>query len=125
MLDQKYVMVFHCNAFKSSNHFNRIKLALIYYQISYMICTINTSYFNHILHEKLNKYSDYSQYIYQKLFSKKSDNRLSIFNIGISNLEKCRIKHKIVDNLLQPMTTIVHQMKILFNYFGFSLQLSD
>ena len=78
-----------------------------------MVCTINNSYFNHILHEKLNKYSDYSQYIYQKLFSKKSDNRLSIFNIGISNLDKCRIKHKIVDNLLQPMTTIVHQMKLL------------
>ena len=53
MLDQKYIMVFHANAFKRSNHFNMIKLAYIYYEISYMVCRINNDYFNHILNQKL------------------------------------------------------------------------
>jgi hypothetical protein len=83
MLDQKYIMVFHANAFKDSHHFKRIKLSFIYYQISFMICTINHDYFHHIMCEKLNQYEGYSQYIYQKLKLSKSDNRLSIFDVGI------------------------------------------
>lgn len=73
--------------------------AYIYYSMNMVINRIPDDYFEMILLNKLNRYSEYSTRV-DKQICRLSDSRLSVFDAGIDNLFHCNMENNTLNNII-------------------------
>ena len=115
LLDDKYILVFQVIKFRSSELFTKFSQSYIYYSINQVLNRIPKKFYCDILLKEMNKYEKYYERVHKT--QSLSDNRLSVFDLGIDNIQYCFIHNhtfnQIVQKIISPPTMQRNQIKNL------------
>ena len=115
LLDEKYILVFQVVKFRSSELFTKFSQSYIYYSINQVLNRIPKRFYCEILLKEMNRYDKYYERVHLQQKSSLSDNRLSVFELGIDNIQYCFIHNhtfnQIVQKIMSPPTMQKNQIK--------------